>query len=200
MHLVFMRRQGASSLLRNYPWQDMSVALLYLRNVHDFPSSIRSGFKELESDYDHETLRSRQVVGRLAAVLQFHADLGSACTTLVAALNVINQVREQRSVRLNYGDVQFSRLNPSDRVTLRYGYDMCCSAADLIMERSQYSDTKILRTDLVPALQMLKSWGTDLFPADGIGLDELFDLKDETTASTRELLRRVFGLILICQG
>jgi len=178
----------------------MSVVLLHLRNVHNFRSSIRTGFEELEARYDDRLPRSRQIVGRLAAVLQIHAALGSACTILVAALEVLDRLKDRRTPKLSYEHVQFSRLSLSDRVTLRDEYKMCCSAANMIVEQQHFVDVAILRRDLVPTLNMLLLWGTDLFPSAGLGLDELFDFDDKTTASIRELLHRVFGLIIICQG
>ena len=199
-HLAFMRRQGVAPLLKNYPWRETSVVLPLLQGVHDQRTYIRNAFAELEARYDEEIPRNRQIVGCLAAVLLVHTSLSNACRILVDALEILDGLKRRKSAGQNPPEVQFSRLHASNWVTMKDEYSMCCDGASLIIARIRWIDKSALRKDFGEALQRLQRWGRVLFPVQGPGLDELFDLDNQTTKGTRELLHRVFGLIIICQG
>jgi len=198
MHLAFMRQQNSASLLLNYPWRDISVVLVHLQKVHDQRSYIRTGLAELEAHYDEddeEVPRYRQAASRLAAALLVHTSLSSACKVLVEALEILDSLRNRRGASQDFPEIQFSRLDPSKWVTMKDEWKICCEGASLILRNLRSIDDSIWQ-----ALLGLKRWGSLLFPTEGPGLDELFDLDNSTTKGTRELLHKVFGSIMISEG
>jgi len=196
-HLAFMRQQGPSTLLLNYPWRETSAVLVHLQKVHDQRSYIRVGLAELEAKYRPGEPRSRRIVSRLATVLLVHASLGGASRVLVEALTILDDLINKQNPRLAFPEVQFSRLDPADWVTMKDEYKICCDGASLILNNLQYINKDLLRDDIEKAFQLMIRWGRLLFPDREPGLDELFDLDNKSTKGTRELFHRVFSLIII---
>jgi len=77
---------------------------------------------------------------------------------------------------------------------------MCCEGASLILKNLRYIKNSVLRENFPETLLRLNRWGRLLFPVEGSGLDELFDLDRNGTKGTRELFHKVFGLIMVSEG